>query len=114
MVHPGSKDSQSSFPAEGIIASQDDARVFAVECLDNQDSQALPQMIDVPSGITKEAVIVGEVPVSNRIAGHNQVGNVAMPNRKDPSGHHQPKCKDNRHRDGKEDYQNCDSEQMNF
>ena len=87
MVHPGSKDSEASFPAEGIIAGQDDGRIFVDERLDNQDSQAFPEMVDLPSGMTKEAVIVREVPVSHGIAGHNQVGDIAMANREDPSGH---------------------------
>ncbi len=81
MVHSSSKDSQSTFPAERIITSQDNGRVCADECLDNQDSQAFPEMIDVPSGMTEEAVIIGEVPVSYGITGHNQVGDIAMPNR---------------------------------
>ena len=65
MVHSSSKDSQSSFPAKGIIAGQNDGRVFADECLDNQARQVFPEMIDVPSGMTEEAVIVGKVTVSH-------------------------------------------------
>ena len=45
MVHPGSKDSQSSFSAEGIIAGQDDGRVFADECVEGDCEKGKGTMV---------------------------------------------------------------------
>jgi hypothetical protein len=81
-----------------IIADQDNGRIFADECLDNQNSQAFPEMIDVPTGMTEEAVIVREVSVPYGIAGHDQVGDIAMPGRKNPPRHQQLESSERRSR----------------
>ena len=48
-------------------------------------------MIDIPNGLAEESVVVGEVPVADRIAGNDQVGDVAMSDRKNPACHQQTK-----------------------
>ena len=79
MVHAGSKDSQSSFTAQRVVARENDDGILADQRVDDQLSEQLPEMVNVPNGLRKESVIVGKVPVGSRTAGNDQVGNVAMP-----------------------------------
>ena len=46
-------------------------------------------MIDVPAGVTEEAVVIGEVSVADRVTRDNQIGHVSVSDRKDPPGHQQ-------------------------
>jgi len=61
------------------------------QAVDDQLSEQLPKMIDVPNRLREETVVIREVVVANGVTGNNQVGNVAMPDRENSAGHQPPK-----------------------
>ena len=90
-MHTRPKDPQASLTTQSVIASKDDGRIFANEPLDYQYDKQSPKTINVPNCVREESVVVGEVTISNRIAGDDQIRDVAMPSRQYPTGHAQPK-----------------------
>lgn len=87
MVHAGSEDSQPSLATQRVIARENNDGVLADQRVDDQLGEQLPEMVDVPNGLREEAVVVGEVTVGSRVAGDDQVGDIAMACGKDPAGH---------------------------
>ena len=91
VMHPRSKNAQTSLATKRVVARQRDRRVFADQAVDDQRRQQSPEVIDVPDGVTEEAVVVGEVPVADGITGDDQVGHVSMSNGENPPCHQQTK-----------------------
>jgi len=52
--------------------------------------QQLPKLVDIPSRMAKESVVVREMAVANGVTGDNQVGDIPMTRRSDPASHQQP------------------------
>jgi len=69
----------------------DDGGVWADQSINDQRSEQFPKLTDVPGGMGEEAVVVGEVPVADRIAGNDQIRDITMSNRQDPTSHEQSK-----------------------
>ena len=90
-MHPGSENTQAPFTAQRVIAGDYDRGILVDQATDNQYGQQLPEMINVPDGMAKEAVVIREVPVAGRVAGDNQIGNVSVSGRENPAGHQQSK-----------------------
>ena len=90
-MHTRPKDPQASLTTQSVIASKNDGRIFANEPLDDKYDKQSPQTIYVPNGMREESVVVGEVTISNRITGYDQIRDVPMPSRQHPTGHAQPK-----------------------
>lgn len=91
MMHASSKDSQPALATERVISGQIDDCVLADERADDQRRQQFPEMVNVPNGVAEESVIVRKVTITDRIAGDDQISNVAMPDRQDPSGDQEAK-----------------------
>ena len=88
-MHSRAEDPQTAFSTKRVIARKHDCRVSADQARDNQSGQQLPDMVDVPRGLREEPVVIREVSISNRIAGDDQVGDIAMPGRENPTSHQQ-------------------------
>ncbi len=91
MVHPDAEQRQSPLAAQGVVGREKDRRVGSTEDAHHQASQAFPQFVDLPGSLAEEAVVIGEVPVAHRVAGNDQVRDVTMAYRHNPSGHEQLK-----------------------
>lgn len=87
MVHSRPKYSQAAFATQRVIAGENNDGVFADEPVDDQLRLPLPEIVDLPRGLREEPVIVREVSVVDGVTGDDQVGDIAMPYRKDPAGH---------------------------
>ena len=48
-------------------------------------------MIQLSHGVGEEAMVIGEVAVVDGVAGDNQIGDIAMPHRQNPTRHGQAK-----------------------
>ena len=89
-MHSRSKDSQTTLATKRVISGQCDRRIRANQGSNDQLSEKFPEVIDIPNSVAKESVVIGEVPVANRIAGNDQIGDEAMSGRDNPAGHQQP------------------------
>ena len=89
-MHSRSKDPQTTLATKRVISGQYDRCIRANQSSNDQLSEKFPEVIDIPNSVAKESVVIGEVPIANRIAGDDQVGDIAMPDREDPAGHQQP------------------------
>ena len=87
MVHASSKNAQASFSTERIIARENDNGVLPDQRANNQLGKQFPEPIDIPNGLREESVIIREVAIAGRIAGDDQIGDIAMSSRENPAGH---------------------------
>ena len=90
-MHAGAKDSQAPLATKRVVPRQDDRCVFAQQGVDDQRGEKFPEVIDIPNGLAKEPVVIGEVPIADRIARNDQVRDVATSDRKNPACHQQTK-----------------------
>jgi len=90
VMHAGAVDGQTTFAAEGVVASQFDEADRRKGS--NQDlGQDLPKEIEIPTGLTEEAMVTTEVPAVCRTTGQDQLGNETAARRKAPAGHERAK-----------------------
>jgi len=67
MVHADAEQRQSPLAAQRVVGRQKDRRVGPKEDGHDQPSQAFPQFVDFPGSLAEEAVVIGEVPVADRV-----------------------------------------------
>jgi len=89
VVHAGTKQPQAPFATQCVVAGQKDHAVRANQLIDQHSSKVLPKVIDAPPGLAEEAMVVGEMAVCHGIAGDNQIGDIAVPKRQNPTCHQQ-------------------------